>query len=297
MSRSRRPLLESLVNDHLDPGYAAAARRTAGAPPDRSSRRRAAALVAVTVLVVGAIFGIAAGVRRDSALGARATREALIGDIEQAQSRQGQLAALATSLGSEIRSSQAALGAAGPLQKVQSLAVQGAQTAVTGPGLTVLIDGPPVGVTAGPSQVIAPPTAVRGAILDRDIQLLVNGLWSAGAEAISIGGIRLRTTSAIRQAGGAILVDNRPVFWPITINAVGSPSAMHVNFVGTTGFGRLSSLASLYGIRFDITDAPQLMLPAGPAPDLRFAAAPSGVPTTARSDLPRTAPSGVPTTK
>ena len=36
---------------------------------------------------------------------------------------------------------------------------------------------------------------------------LVNGLWQAGAEAISINGQRLTSTSAIRFAGQAILVD------------------------------------------------------------------------------------------
>ena len=73
---------------------------------------------------------------------------------------------------------------------------------VTGPGLRVVIDQAADAGGAGDSAT--------GAILDRDIQLLVNDLWAAGAEAVAIGGVRLRPTSAIRQAGGAILVDNRP---------------------------------------------------------------------------------------
>ena len=72
-------------------------------------------------------------------------------------------------------------------------------------------------------------------ILDRDVQLLVNDLWAAGAEAISIGGVRLQPSSAIRQAGGSILVDNRPVFWPITIEAIGDPSGLQVKSVGSPG--------------------------------------------------------------
>ena len=143
---------------------------------------------------------------------------------------------------------------------MRSLEVQGGQTPVTGPGLTVVIDGS---------------TASSGAgnILDSDIQLLVNGLWSSGAEAISVGGVRLGTTSSIRQAGSAILVDNRPVFWPISIEAVGDPSTLHVKFVDTIGFGRFQTFVSLYGIRFDVSAQSALTLPAGGVPDLQFASA------------------------
>ena len=40
-------------------------------------------------------------------------------------------------------------------------------------------------------------------VLDPDLQKLVNGLWQAGAEAISINGQRLTSLSAIRVAGDA----------------------------------------------------------------------------------------------
>ena len=119
-----------------------------------------------------------------------------------------------------------------------------------------------------------------GVILDRDIQLLVNDLWAAGAEAIAVGGVRLRTTSAIRQAGGSILVDNRPVSWPIDIDAIGDAAGMQVALVGTAGFGRFSSLAQLYGVRFDVGAQPDMVLPAGTGSDLRFAG-PTASPTSA----------------
>jgi uncharacterized protein YlxW (UPF0749 family) len=172
------------------------------------------------------------------------------------------------------------------LATVQRLENLSGLTPVTGPGLAVVIDGPT-------------DSSGTGVILDRDIQLLVNGLWSAGAEAISIGGVRLRTTSAIRQAGNAILVDNRPVFWPITIEAVGDPSTLHVNFVDTVGFGRFQTFVSLYGIRFDISAQPALTLTAAAEPDLHYAsAAPTQTPTTSTaraSDVTTTAAAETPT--
>ena len=93
--------------------------------------------------------------------------------------------------------------------------------------------------------------------------MLVNDLWAAGAEAISIGGVRLQPRSAIRQAGGSILVDNRPVFWPITIEAIGDPAGLQVKSVGLPGFGRFSSFAQLYDIEFDVSAQQELTLPGG----------------------------------
>ncbi len=54
-------------------------------------------------------------------------------------------------------------------------------------------------------------------VLDRDLQTVVNALWAGGgAEAIAVGGVRIGPTVTIRQAGGAMLVDNQPVFSPRT---------------------------------------------------------------------------------
>ena len=252
-------LLQALMGDTQDPGYAeAAARRRSG--HERPVRRRALiAWLVAGVLVIGALFGVAARVTEASAAGAdTAHGRGLLADIDRAQDRAGELEGAAASLGEQVRASQTALGAAGPLQAMTRLEVAGALTPVTGPGLRVVIDSPP-------------DDPGGGVILDRDIQLLVNGLWSAGAEAVAIGGVRLQPTSAIRKAGGAILVDNKPVFWPLTIDAIGAPDTMHVDFAGTTGFGRFNSFVSLYSIRFDVTAEADLQLPAGSTPDVRYA--------------------------
>ncbi len=271
------PLLESLVGDHLDPGYQAAADRaearirSGGAPRTTahgaSGRSRSLAALGAGLVVIGVVLGVAATSTRDQAAGTDLARLGLRQDIDAAQREQSSLASRQTALAGQIRSAQAALGAGGPLQTVQELEVQGGQTAVTGPGLTVVIDGSTANSGAG-------------VLLDRDVQLLVNGLWSAGAEAVSVGGVRLRTTSAIRQAGNAVLVDNRPVFWPIVLQAVGDPSTLHVKFVGTVGFGRFQTFVSLYGIRFDVTAQTALTLPAAGAPDLQYAS-PGGTPSPA----------------
>ena len=270
------PLLESLIGDHLDPGYQAAADRKAArhasgtpSPAIRDPRKsRTVAYLVAGLVVVGLVLGIAAASTESQAAGNDQARVALLQDIDAAQAKQSQLAAQQSTLAAEILSAQAALGAGGPLQTLKEQEAAAGVTAVTGPGLTVVLDGSTTNSGAG-------------VILDQDIQLLVNGLWSSGAEAVAVGGVRLRATSAIRQAGNAILVDNRPVFWPITIDAIGNPDELHVNFVQTVGFGRFQTFVSLYQIRFDVSAQSALTLPAAGAPNLQYASAagtPSGLP-------------------
>jgi len=261
-------LLESLNRDYLDPGYAAAAKRKAVASTATGpgqTRTRSIALVVAACVILGVLFGISVSNTEDNEPRAEKTRSALLEDIEHAEQQQSALASSAADLAARLRATQSNLGASGPLQTVAELENAGQITAVTGPGIRIVINEAPVDSANATSG---------GVILDRDVQLLVNDLWAAGAEAISIGGVRLQPRSAIRQAGGSILVDNRPVFWPITIQAVGDSSGMQVKLIGSPGYGRFSSFAQLYDIEFDLTAQNQLTLPPGSGADLLFARPP-----------------------
>jgi len=260
-------LLESLNRDYLDPGYAAAAKRKAAgnAAGPQGTKSRSIALV-VACVILGLLFGISAVNTEDNEPRAEKTRSALLEDIERAEQQQSALASSAAELAGQLRATQSDLGAAGPLETVAALENAGQITAVTGQGLRIVINEAPADASN--------PTS-GGVILDRDVQLLVNDLWASGAEAISIGGVRLQPRSAIRQAGGSILVDNRPVFWPITIEAVGDSSGMQVKLIGSPGYGRFSSFEQLYDIEFDMTAQNNLALPAGSGADLLFARPPA----------------------
>ncbi len=276
-------LLAEMNRDHLDPGYAAAARRKSAAPapaPDAGGTRRSTVLAVVVLLVAGVLFGISAVNRETNAPRAEKARTALLEDVDRAQERQSVLAGSAAALAQELRSTQAQLGAGGPLETVSALENAGQITPVTGPGLRIVINEAPADTAGG-----------GGVILDRDVQLLVNDLWASGAEAISIGGVRLQPRSAIRQAGGSILVDNKPVFWPITIDAIGDPTGMQVKSVGLPGFGRFSSFAQLYDIEFDVSTQQRLDLPGGSGGALRYARAPGSTTAASSTAASSTAPS------
>ena len=59
-------------------------------------------------------------------------------------------------------------------------------------------------------------------ISDSDLQMVVNALWSAGAEAIAVNGNRLVATSSIRAAGETVVVNFRPLSPPYKVEAVGA---------------------------------------------------------------------------
>jgi uncharacterized protein YlxW (UPF0749 family) len=98
-------------------------------------------------------------------------------------------------------------------------------------------------------------------VFDSDIQLLVNALWSSGAESISINNQRLTTTTAIRSAGDAILVNYRPLLPPFVISAIGDES-MKQKLAQQPDFIDFEFVVKTYGLIFKISDYKELNIPA-----------------------------------
>ncbi len=91
---------------------------------------------------------------------------------------------------------------------------------------------------------------------------MVNGLWDAGAEAVSVNGQRLTALSAIRSAGEAILVDYRPLSPPYRVSAIGDPSSLQTRFMSGPGGRDVQYLKDNFGVRVDIASSSKLVLPA-----------------------------------
>ena len=103
------------------------------------------------------------------------------------------------------------------------------------------------------------------------MQRVVNGLWASGAEAVSINGQRLTALSAIRAAGDAILVDNKPLVPPYTVLAVGDGQRLSTKFQNSADGLYLHALQGDYGIRTAISVEGDLRLPAAPSVIVRTA--------------------------
>ena len=281
----RRPdesmtLLTSMMERPLDPAYAAAAerRRAAGLPAATSTRT---GTMLVAALVVGLLLTLSAvSLRRPDTAASRARasaslRRASIWATRSARARQVQ------ALQSEIdRAQTSALGGeeAALAKRLSELSMATGSEAVTGPGLTLTLDD---AKTAGGSADGDPrsPGSDEGRVLSKDLQLVVNGLWEAGAEAIAINGQRLTARSAIRFAGDAILVNYRPLTRPYTITAVGDPENLEAEFADTAGGSYARALKDNYDIRVDIALSKRLTIPAATSLSVRTARPPSAGPT------------------
>ena len=270
-------LIHELMRNPLDPAYRQEADRRKAAGDDVSTGRRSPILIAAVILLG---FGLAAAV---SALQVPRTqldrqRTSLISRIHQ---EQGDIAASSgriTGLRGDISALQnkalARNNGAATAAQLNALGASTGLVAVHGPGVVLDVDNAPTG-NAGAGvdprhQQGNSATAAEGQVTSSDLQLVVDGLWQGGAEAIAINGQRLTTQSAIRSAGEAILVNFQPLQPPYVVSAIGPPS-LRTAFGDTEGGLYLHGLSSGYGIRTSLRSATSLRLPAAVVADLRSA--------------------------
>lgn len=264
MRGSRPPvpsLLRALLDDHLDPGYAA--RRAAPGPPAAgpASGGRGRAWLALGALAAGAVLGVAWGSTAARTPDAEEVRSALAAEVAAARERVDGLAARRATLVAAVESARAAAvaGDRGLLEQLAVLELAAGAVPARGPGLVVTLTEPvdPPELSGG-SRV----GGGRATILDRDLQLVVNSLFAVGAEAVAVGGVRVGPSTAIRAAGGTVLVDNQAVVSPYVVSAIGPPRAMQSGFVITDAYVRMSAVSQLYGAGFTVVAQDEVDLPA-----------------------------------
>ena len=94
-----------------------------------------------------------------------------------------------------------------------------------GPGLTVTLNDAPPNATARIPGV--PEPGVNDLVIhQQDIQAVVNALWDGGAEAMTIQGQRVVSTTGIRCVGNSVVLHDVPYAPPYVIRAIGPTSEM-----------------------------------------------------------------------
>lgn len=257
-----QPLLDRITQGSLDGDYQHVAERraAAGEPAVQRRPRRTAAVVA---LVFGLMIVIAAVQTSRNAATTEEGRQELIRQInlarEELRSTQEQVADLRTENArlerqdEQLASTQAQVTAG----LLQLRGVSGFAP-VTGEGVRIRADDAPDG-------------SDDGRIRDEDLALLVDGLWAAGAEAVSVNGQRLTSITGIRSASRAILVNSRPLKPPYTILAIGDTNKMQSLFAESSGGVEWISLQSAFGFEFEMVNDESLSLPASNPAQLRAA--------------------------
>jgi len=145
------------------------------------------------------------------------------------------------------------------LQKARILA---GLTEVEGPGVSVEMND-----STRPAQPGQDPNVFL--IHDDDVQKVVNALFAAGAEAISVNGHRLITTSEIICAGNVIIVNGARIAPPIKILAIGNPETLEA---GLKMRGGVVDSLVLWGIEVKVKIEEKVTLPAYSGPlNLQYA--------------------------
>jgi uncharacterized protein YlxW (UPF0749 family) len=280
-------LLDQVLAETLDPAYRQAAearearvRAAEAAGEERPSpttgrRLRAQVLVALVLALAGLLAAVTYDQVSSGAKGRAQVREALLGDIDSASATTDELARQLDTLRARVdRTRDSALRASAigqvALGRLATAEQAAAAVPVHGPGLEVtLADAKP---TTGSDPVGGSAQAdTAGNVRDTDVQLVVNALWAAGAEAISINGQRLGPTSTVRTAGEAILVDFQPVSSPYVLSAVGDPETLSKKFIEDEDVVALADVATSYDMTFVFAKEDSLSLPAAPPAELHSA--------------------------
>lgn len=125
------------------------------------------------------------------------------------------------------------------------LHVRAGDTAVTGPGIVVRLD---------PKDIDIDDTALQG---------IVNALWAAGAEAISLNGQRISGLTSIGEGGGVITVNFRSIGAPFVFRAIGESDTLLARFDGASAAQYWASRSASHEVEFSSAAEDKLALPAG----------------------------------
>ncbi|MFE0810525.1 DUF881 domain-containing protein [Streptomyces sp. NPDC058848] len=267
-------LLTNVMDHSLDDGYAeAAARKKAEGGGGLPKTLRAKLGLAAGLVLAALVVTVGAAQARVAAPALAKEREELIDRIEEETSAADKLEESIEELRGDVSARQReALEKNGDSDRSDLVGVLSGAVAVHGPGVKLVVDDAKDVGTGGDGQPRGTSGfSDTGRVRDRDMQRVVNGLWESGAEAISINGQRLTALSAIRAAGDAILVDNRPLVPPYTVLAVGDGERLSSRFQDSADGYYLHALQENYGIRTAISASDDLELPAAPSVIVRTA--------------------------
>lgn len=143
------------------------------------------------------------------------------------------------------------------VQQNNQLRIASSAAEVSGTGITISLDDSHAATT-------------NEQLRDFDLQVIINGLWQSGAEAIAVNGQRLSGSSAIRSAGAGILVNLTPLASPYEISAIGDPVELQVEFSRSGSAAHLATLRDVFAVRVSLDASDQLVLPAASEMTLRY---------------------------
>jgi uncharacterized protein YlxW (UPF0749 family) len=221
-------------------------------------------------LLTGVVFGVFALLVAMAAIQTQTDRPAtereratLIDDVDARKASLAKREGTAESLRKRVEELRSAVVAADPA--FEELRLLAADQAANGSGIRIKVS---------PNETFA------DTITDNDLQMLVNGLWYAGAEAVSINGERIGSLSSIRIANGIMKVNYNPIGPPYEIVALGDAESLEDRFSDSVVGRDWDSRESRAEVSFNVTGSDDLAVEAAPEDRLtiQYAKAIEGTP-------------------
>ncbi|MDX2698473.1 DUF881 domain-containing protein [Streptomyces ipomoeae] len=266
-------LLTNVMDHSLDDGYAeAAARKKAAGAEGMPKTVRAKLGLAAGLVLAALVVTVGAAQARISAPVVAKEREELIDRIQQETAAADKLEKTVDGLRDDVSARQREALKDGGSDQGDLVGILSGAVEVHGPGVKLVVNDAKDATQGGNGDARETSGfSDTGRVRDRDMQRVVNGLWQSGAEAVSINGQRLTALSAIRAAGDAILVDNKPLAPPYTVFAVGDGQRLGTRFQNSPDGLYLHALQENFGIRTAISTEDDITVPAAPSVIVRTA--------------------------
>lgn len=235
-------LLEQIAETALDDDY-----YVVRAGPGRQSQGFNTVLTGVVFAIFALLVAIAAIQTRTDRPATERERETLISDVDARKTSLAKREVTAERLRKRVDELKSAAVAVDPAY--EELRLLTADRGAAGPGVEVNI---------------RPEASLAAGITDRDLQMLVNALWYAGAEAVSLNGKRIGSLSSIRTAAGVMKVNYEPVGPPYEIVALGDADSLEERFVQTAVGRDWATREKRAEVNFDVAGSDDLSVEAAP---------------------------------
>lgn len=109
----------------------------------------------------------------------------------------------------------------------------------------------------------------------QDVQSVVNALWAGGAEAMTIMGVRVISTTLVRCVGNTLLLDGQRYSPEFVISAIGDRKRLQAALDASVGVQAFRDAVTSYGLGYRVSEEKDILAPAYRGSiELRYATVP-----------------------
>jgi uncharacterized protein YlxW (UPF0749 family) len=214
----------------------------------------------VAVLLVCALAGLTAAAAHATSAGedlrpAGGDVASLVADrTHRVEQRQERADGLQREIGTLLDRADESAGIDSLTQRLRALRDVAGLSTARGPGVKVVLDDAPRGTDP---QGVDPNYLV---VHQQDLQAFVNALWAGGAEAVSLQGQRLISTTAIVCVGSVVIIDGVPFSPPYVVEAVGDVPGMTYSLATSPEVVNFERYVKKFGLGMDVSSSDDVVL-------------------------------------